>query len=138
MVHCISSFEGTSYKRMHDINSYSTSSFISCSFTSQQNLHQQISFLQLFRTKSNIYILKKGFCHKFSFFNGFKKNILLHQNKCFIAPPIKCSRSLLNMFIKSLCIFDFSIFWEAYQPQFHFIGIIFKSVYMLKHFKMYA
>ena len=38
-------------------------------FTSHQNLHQLISFLQLFET--NPTFTEKDFCHEFSFFNRF-------------------------------------------------------------------
>ena len=67
LVHCILGFEGTSYKRIQDAASppvpfflfYIASEFTSADiiFTTFYNLVQ--------------HLLKKGFRHKFSFFNGF-------------------------------------------------------------------
>ena len=63
-LHCISSFEGTSYKHLKDI---ANSSFISCftlDFTSADIIFHK--FVEL-------HYLKKKFCHKFSFFNDSLK-----------------------------------------------------------------
>ena len=62
ILHCISSFEDISHKILED---RATSS----SFVLQQLL--QRDFSQFFRTSFNINYLKKDFCHKLSFFNGF-------------------------------------------------------------------
>ena len=62
--HCISSFEGTSYKNLLDT---ATRSFICCFYGFYINRY---CFSQIFRTSFNI-IWKKYFHHEFSFFNGF-------------------------------------------------------------------
>ena len=76
-LHCISSFEGTSYKHLKDT---ATSSFISCftlDFTSVDIIFHK--FLEL-------HYLKKKICHKFSFFNGFTQT-----------PPPSLGRNSLSM-----------------------------------------
>ena len=67
LVHCISSFEGISYKRIQH-------------FTLHHNLHEEISFLQLFKNLIQ-HLLEKDFCHKFSFFNGFTQTLTPEQLK---------------------------------------------------------
>ena len=66
-LHCISSFEDTSYKteKLHD----TASSFVSCCCTLAFIYISTYDFLQVFRTSLNHY-QKKYFGHKFYFFNG--------------------------------------------------------------------
>ena len=64
----ISSFEGTSYKKLQDI---ATSSFISCCLTSIFT-SADIIFYNFSELDSKL--SKKYFCHKFPFFNGFTQS----------------------------------------------------------------
>ena len=61
VLHCHSNFEGTSYKKLQDLT---TSSFISCCFTSADIIFYNFSEL-------DSKLSKKYFCHKLSFFIGF-------------------------------------------------------------------
>ena len=63
-LHCVSSFEGTSYKNLsHTVTKFLFLVFISFCIS-------RYYFSQVFRTSFNI-MLKKDSCHKFSFFNRF-------------------------------------------------------------------
>ena len=60
VLHCISNFEGTSYKNAQDT---ATSSFVYCCFTSADIIFTTFqNFIQHY---------EEDFCHKFSLFNGF-------------------------------------------------------------------
>ena len=66
VLHCISSFEGTSYKKLQDI---ATSSFIYCCLASVFTL-VDIIFFNFSELDSKL-LSKKYFYHEFSFLNRF-------------------------------------------------------------------
>ena len=62
VLHCISNFEGTSYKKLHD----TTSPFVSCCFTLAFIYISRYDFLQVFRTpltiaRKNIFVTNSTF-----------------------------------------------------------------------------
>ena len=61
LVHCILSFEGTSYKRIQDTASLPVPLFLVA-------LHCIRIYISRYHFS---HLLKKDFCHEFSFFNGF-------------------------------------------------------------------
>ena len=63
VLHCISSFEGTCYRKLQD----TATSSLFLAVLHHQLLHQQMSFFTTFQKFIQNY-LKKDFCHEFSFF----------------------------------------------------------------------
>ena len=97
LVHCILSFESTSYKKIQDTASLPVPLFLV--FTSHQLLHQQISFFTTFQNLIQ-HFLKKDFHREFSFFNGFNSpsaHPLNSQNPLSVKKVFcRCSLNLEN------------------------------------------